>query len=107
MEEVLGRVPRGYWPPESVFSMEMVPALVDLGYEYVLLGSSTLVAEDDQPVDPYRTYQLAHKSDSITVVPWDAGFSLAQQRGLDAPWLADELRNGVSQSPVSHAPSFD
>lgn len=104
VEEVLGRVPKGYWPPEAVFSMEMVPALVDLGYEYVLLGSSTLVDEDDQPVDPYRTYQLSHKGDSITVVPWDAGFSRAQERGLNAPWLADELRNGVSQSPVSGAP---
>ena len=104
MEEVLGRVPRGYWPPEAVFSMEMVPALVDAGYEYVLLGSSTLVADDSQPVDPYRTYQLSYKGDRITVVPWDAGFSLAQERGLDAPWLADELRNGVAQSPVSDAP---
>jgi hypothetical protein len=104
METVLGRVPKAYWPPEAVFSMEMVPALVDAGYEYVLLGSSTLVTEDDQPVDPYRTYQLSYKGDSITVVPWDAGFSQAQEQGLDAPWLADELRSKLSQSPASDAP---
>lgn len=104
METVLGRVPKAYWPPEAVFSMELVPALVDVGYEYVLLGSSTLVTEDDQPVDPYRTYQLSYKGDNITVVPWDAGFSQAQEQGLDAPWLADELRSGLSQSPVSDGP---
>jgi hypothetical protein len=103
-EEVFGHVPKGYWPPEALFSMEMVPALAAAGYEYVLLGSSTLMTENDQPVDPYRTYQLSHKGDSITVVPWDAGFSYAQEHGMDAPWLADELRNGVLQSPASEAP---
>jgi len=104
MEEVLGHVAKGYWPPEAVFSKEMVPALVEVGYEYVLLGGSTLMTEDEQSVDPYRTYQLSYKGDSITVVPWDAGFSQAQEQGLDAPWLADELRNGLSLSPVSDAP---
>lgn len=103
-EEVFGHVPKGYWPPEALFSMEMVPALAAAGYEYVLLGGSTLVTENDQPVDPYRTYRLSHKGDSITVVPWDAGFSYAQEHGLDAPWLADELRNRVLQSPASEAP---
>ena len=104
MEEVLGRVARGYWPPEAVFSKEMVPSLKDAGYEYVLLDGSTLMTEDEQSVDPYRTYQLAYKGDSITVVPCDSGFSQAQGQGLDAPWLADELRNGLSLSPVSDAP---
>ncbi len=104
IEEVLGRVPKGYWPPEDVFSMEMVPALTAVGYEYVLLGNSALKTEDDQPVDPYHTYQLSHQGDSITVVPWDAGFSQAQEHGLDAPWLADEVRNGVAQSPALDCP---
>ena len=104
MEEVLGRVARGYWPPEAVFSKEMVPFLKDAGYEYVLLDGSTLMTGDEQSVDPYRTYQLAYKGDSITVAPCDSGFSQAQGQGLDAPWLADELRNGLSLSPVSDAP---
>jgi len=103
-EEVLGHVPRGYWPPASLFSVDMVPTLVAAGFEYVLLSNSVLVSKDDQTVDPYRTYRLSHQGYSITVVPCDAGFSQAQEHGLDAPWLADELLNGISQSPASANP---
>jgi len=104
MESVLGRVLKGYFPPESRFTLELIPALVRAGYEYVLLPNSALVMPDGNGTDPYRAYRLRHLDVLIDVVPWDRGFSHAQESGLDAAWLADEARNGVAQSPESSAP---
>lgn len=33
MEHAFGRAPRGFWPPEMAFAMEMIPARVKAGYE--------------------------------------------------------------------------
>ena len=104
VEAVLGRVLKGYWPPASLFTPEMVPALVRAGYECVLLPQPLLAMPDGAGVDPYRPYRLAHGGARIVVVPLDPGFSKAQETGLDAPWFADEVRNGVAQSPPADAP---
>ncbi len=104
LEGVFGHGVKGYWPPAGIFSRVMIPNLVDAGYEYVLLPALTLMTENRRPADPYRTYRLSYGDESLTVVPCDVGFSQAQAHGLDAPWLADELRNGVAQSPATDAP---
>jgi hypothetical protein len=104
MEAELGRVPKGYWPPAGLFTAEMVPALARAGYEYVVLPAAALAMPDGGPVDPYRAYRLCQGKDCIVVVPADAGFSQAQEHGLEAPWFADEARAGVVQSPESKAP---
>lgn len=104
MESVLGRVLKGYFPPASSFALELIPALVRAGYEYVLLPNSALLMPDGHGADPYRAYRLSYLNASIDVVPWDRGFSQAQESGLDAAWLADEARNGVALSPESSAP---
>lgn len=103
-EEVLGCVPRGYWTPHAMFSLDMLPLLHALDYEYLVLPHSLLVDQDEAPVDPYRTYLLRQGDVEITVAPCDEGFSHAQEHGLGASWLADELRNGVARSPHSDAP---
>ena len=33
MEQVFGRAPRGFWPPEMAFSMALVPTLARVGYD--------------------------------------------------------------------------
>jgi hypothetical protein len=104
IEAVLGRVLKGYWPPASLFTPAMIPALVRAGYEYVLLPQSRLVMPDGSGVDPYRPYRISHESWQIVAVPLDGGFSHAQETGIEAPWFADEVRNGVAQSPPSQAP---
>jgi len=103
-EAVLGRVLKGYAPPAGVFSLEVVPALVRAGYEYLLLPAPLLVTPDGAGADPYRPYWLSHQGARIAVVPWDRGFSEAQEAGLDVAWFADEVRNGVAQSPARGAP---
>ena len=104
LEATLGRVPKGYWPPEDECIPEMIPALVKVGYEYLLLSASALVAPDGGNVDPYRVYKLCHEGACITVVPLDPGFSQSQQYGLEAPWFADAVRDGVAQAPASEVP---
>jgi peptidoglycan/xylan/chitin deacetylase (PgdA/CDA1 family) len=104
MESVLGRVLKGYLPPTSLFTLEMIPVLVRAGYEYVLLPNSALIMPNGHGADPYRAYRLRHLDALIDVVPWDRGFSKSQESGLDAAWFADEARNGVAQSPESSAP---
>jgi len=104
VEAVLGRVLKGYWPPASLFTVDVIPALVRAGYEYVLLPSSLLVTPDGGVVDPYRVHAMSHQGARITVVPLDPGFSHAQEAGLEAPWFADEVRNGVAHSPPTNAP---
>jgi hypothetical protein len=104
VEAALGRVLKGYWPPASLFAPAMIPALVRAGYEYVLLPSSLLAMPDGSDVDPYRPYLVSHEGAQLVVVPLDHGFSQAQETGLDAPWFADEVRNGVALSPPSDAP---
>ena len=56
MKDVFGRAPRGFWPPEMVFCMEMVPALVKAGYEYVIVDSGHLQPENGV-ADIYRPYR--------------------------------------------------
>ena len=104
VEAVLGRVLKGYWPPDALFASEMIPALVRAGFEYVLLPSVQLAMPDGSGVDPYRPYRISHGGARIVVVPLDLGFSQAQESGLDAPWFADEVRNGVALAPPSDAP---
>ena len=104
MEAEFGRMLKGYWPPANLFTPDMVPALVRAGYSYVLLPNTALATPEGGPADPYRTYRLCHRDACISVVPYDQGFSSAQQSGLDAPWFADQVRNGVAQAPAATAP---
>lgn len=104
IEAQVGRVLRGYWPPVAHFNRDMVPALVRAGYRYVLLPGTALATSQGDPVDPYRCYRLTCQDAVISVVPYDLGFSRAQETGLDAPWFADEVRNGVAQALPASAP---
>lgn len=98
MEEVFGRAPRGFWPPEMAFSMEMIPALVEAGYEYVVVDGVHLRPEDGIP-DIYSPYLAAHGEARIRVVPRDRDLSNAQESGLDPAWFANEASRKTRDSP--------
>ena len=97
MEEMLGRAPRGFWPPEMAFSMDMVPAIVKAGYEYVVVDG-VHVSPDDGQHDIYRPYLACHNGTCITVIPRDRDLSNAQESGLDPGWFANEVRQKTSES---------
>ncbi|MGB5736244.1 MAG: glycoside hydrolase family 57 [Thiohalocapsa sp.] len=103
MQEVFGRAPRGFWPPEMAFSMEMIPALVKAGYEYVVVDG-VHVHPQDGVNDVFRPYLACYEGSCITVVPRDRDVSNAQESGLDATWFANEVthRCRFSARPDEH-----
>lgn len=103
MADTFGRAPRGFWPPEMAFSMEMIPALVRAGYEYVVVDG-VHVHPEDGVIDVFRPYLACHDGVCITVVPRDRDVSNAQESGLDAAWFANEVTHRCRFSPRPHEP---
>ena len=99
-----GRAPKGFWPSEMAFSMEMIPALVKAGYEYVVVDHVHVRPEGGEPLEPYRPYRACHGGSCITVVPRDRDLSNAQESGLDSAWFANEIRQKTAHSPHPEAP---
>jgi alpha-amylase/alpha-mannosidase (GH57 family) len=95
MEEVFGRAPRGFWPPEMAFDMKMVPALVEAGYEYVVADGVHVQAPDGSALDPYGPYVAREDGAEISVIPRDRDISNAQESGLDAGWFIDQVSRKV------------
>lgn len=98
MERAFGRVPRGFWPPEMAFSMEMIPSLVEAGYDYVVVDG-VHVRPEDGISDVFRPYLACHEGVCISVVPRDRDVSNAQESGLDPTWFQNEVRWRVGGSP--------
>lgn len=96
--EVFGRAPRGFWPPELAFSMEMIPALVQAGYDYAIVDG-VHVRPEDGVNDIFRPYVACHQGACLTIVPRDRDVSNAQARGLNPRWFRDELSWRATLSP--------
>jgi alpha-amylase/alpha-mannosidase (GH57 family) len=103
MQQVFGRAPKGFWPPEMAFTMEMIPALLKAGYQYVVVDS-VHVKPQDGIQDIYQPYLACHEDQCITVIPRDRDISNAQESGLNPSWLANEIQHKVQQSPRPQAP---
>jgi alpha-amylase/alpha-mannosidase (GH57 family) len=94
--DVFGREPRGFWPPEMAFDMEMVPALAEAGYAYVVVDGVHVTPEARGSTPDLYTPYLARKDGAeIVVVPRDRGISNAQESGLDADWFTREVTGRV------------
>lgn len=96
--QVFGRAPRGFWPPELAFSMEMIPALVRAGYDYAIVDG-VHVRPEDGVNDVFRPYVVCHEGAYLTIVPRDRDVSNAQARGLNPRRLRDELSWRATVSP--------
>lgn len=102
MQELFGRAPKGFWPPEMAFCMEMIPALVKAGYEYVVVDGVHLQPKVGE-VDIYQPYRASFGGVSISVIPRDRDISNAQESGLDPGWFFNEVTHKISQSPHPEA----
>jgi alpha-amylase/alpha-mannosidase (GH57 family) len=103
VEDTFGRAPRGFWPPEMAFTMELVPALSRAGYDYVVVDGVHVRPEDGVD-DIYRPCLAFHGGACITVVPRDRSVSNAQESGLDPDWFAAEASRRVGASPRPDQP---
>ena len=92
--KIFRRTPKIFWPPEMAFTMEMIPALVRHGYEYVVIDSVHVKpkATADRWEIVYRTQISEHEGARITVVPRDRDLSNAQESGLDPGWFEGEVK---------------
>jgi len=93
MERLFGRRPRGFWPPEMAFSMEMVPALVKAGFEYVVVDNVHVMPDDELDTEEGATqpFKASHLGASITVIPRHRDLSNAQESGFAPEWFADQI----------------
>jgi alpha-amylase/alpha-mannosidase (GH57 family) len=98
MERAFGRAPRGFWPPEMAFAVDLIPALVRAGYEYVVVDGVHVRPEDGLS-DIYRPYLACYEGTCITVVPRDRAISNGQESGFNPEWLANEARAQAAGSP--------
>lgn len=103
MERAFGAAPRGFWPPEMAFTMEMIPALVQAGYDYVVVDG-VHVRPEDGISDTFRPYVACHDGVCITIVPRDRLISNAQESGFNPDWFQDEVcwRAAGSARPESN-----
>ena len=101
-EETFGCRPRGFWPPEMAFSMEMVPALVAAGYDYVLVDHPHIEPKAG-PLDVFKAYRAHHNNQSITIVPRNRSLSDAQESGMDPVWFEQQAAHTVADSPAPDA----
>ncbi len=105
--EVFGREPRGFWPPEMAFDMAMVPALVEAGYDYVVVdGVHVKATPEGEPLNPYRPYIARRDGAAITVIPRDRDVSNAQESGMDAGWFSNEVSQRVRLPSDAVAPGL-
>ena len=103
VEEVFGHSPRGFWPPEMAFCMEMIPALVEAGYEYVVVDGVHVQPQEGK-LDIYQPYLATYDGATITIIPRERDVSNAQESGMDASWFLSEVQHKVRNSPHPDEP---
>ncbi len=83
----------GFWPPEMGFSMELIPLLVERGYQYVIVDSEHVKPVDDMSWQEirYRPHIARFEDSEIIVVVRDRELSDAQESGMDYAWFSKEL----------------
>jgi alpha-amylase/alpha-mannosidase (GH57 family) len=83
----------GFWPPEMSFSMELIPLIKKMGYQYVLVDSNNIAAVTPMSWAElrYRPHLAKYGDDEIIVVVRDRELSDAQESGMDYAWFANEV----------------
>lgn len=93
MQRLFGRRPRGFWPPEMAFSMEMVPTLAEAGFEYVVVDHVHVLPDGEESAEEAATHpHLAeHEGARIALIPRHRDLSNAQESGMTPEWLAEQV----------------
>ncbi|MFQ5454959.1 MAG: glycoside hydrolase family 57 [Nitrospirota bacterium] len=93
LKELFGREPKGFWPPEMAFTMEMIPFLKKNGYEYVIIDSVHIKPKKSMSKEDlvYSPHIAEYEDEEIVVIPRDRDISNAQESGLDLSWFENEV----------------
>lgn len=96
--DIFGQQPKGFWPSEMAFCMDMIPALKEAGYEYVVVDHvhvQPLTA--DEKVDPFQPYKAKFADATLTIVPRHRDISNAQESGLNPQWFVPEVYKRLNE----------
>jgi alpha-amylase/alpha-mannosidase (GH57 family) len=101
-EELFGQKPKGFWPSEMAFSMEMIPFIKKAGYEYVVVDHVHVkpVHKVNKP-DCFKPYKACYDGVDITVIPRNRDISNAQESGMDPHWFLNEANHKMKGYPSS------
>jgi alpha-amylase/alpha-mannosidase (GH57 family) len=98
VERLFERSPKGFWPSEMAFSMEMVPALNEAGYEYVVVDHIHVNPLNAQgKPDCFKPYRITYEKNEITVIPRNRDLSNAQESGMNPSWFIDEVARKLKE----------
>jgi len=83
----------GFWPPEMGFTMEMIPLLKQMGYQFVIVDSEHVEAVDKMSWEElyYRPHIAEYEGEEIIVIVRDRDLSNAQESGMEYEWFHKEL----------------
>ncbi|MFA5087568.1 MAG: polysaccharide deacetylase family protein [Candidatus Omnitrophota bacterium] len=100
IEKLFGQKPKGFWPSEMAFSMEMIPALKEVGYEYVVVDHVHVkpVNQGDR-LDCFKPYLARFKGAEISIIPRNRDMSNAQESGLNPDWFLKEVDKQLGNNP--------
>jgi len=107
IKDVFGREPLGFWPSEMAFTMEMIPAIVKAGYQYLVVDSYHLKPQKTDPsgrADMLSAYVAEYDGVTINVIPRNRDVSNAQESGMDASWFRNEVLRKVRENPNQDKP---
>ena len=84
----------GFWPPEMGFSMELIPLIKQMGYQYVLVDSNNVEAITPMSWAElrYRPHIARYQDDEVMIVVRDRELSDAQESGMDYGWFTNEVQ---------------
>lgn len=103
--EIFGQRPKGFWPSEMAFCMEMIPALRKAGYEYVVVDHVHVrPAAEGQRINPFRPYKAKFEKAEITVIPRHRDLSNAQESGLNPEWFLQEVPRKLAEAGEQDQP---
>lgn len=99
VKELFGQNPKGFWPSEMGFCMEMIPALKRAGYEYVVVDHVHVRSVNKGEIlDAFKPYKARHNGSEITVIPRNRDVSNAQESGLNPQWFLNEVKHKQGNS---------
>jgi len=104
IRKLFNQNPKGFWPSEMAFCMEMIPALREAGYEYVIVDHVHVAPlKKSQKADCFTPYTARFEDAEITVIPRNRDISNAQESGMDAGWFLGEVRQKITEYPSALA----
>ena len=100
-ERIFGQRPKGFWPSEMAFCMEMIPALKKAGYEYVVVDHVHVKVKGNVKPDCFKPYVARYDDAEITIIPRNRDLSNAQESGMNPEWFTNAVDQKMSEYPAT------